>query len=58
MKQLLTIQQVAELLQVPVTTLYKWRAIEYGPQALKLGKYLRWHPEDVEAWIESLSANR
>ena len=51
MPQLLTIEQVAELLQVPVETLYYWRSKGHGPQAIKVGKYLRWQAEDVEAWI-------
>jgi len=51
MIQLMTIDQVAEQLQVPVATLYKWRASQYGPKALKVGKYLRWQQVDVDAWI-------
>jgi len=53
MTQLLTPEQVAELLAVDVETLYKWRSrpTPYGPQAIKVGKYLRWQAEDVEAWI-------
>lgn len=54
MIQLLTIDQVAEQLQVPVDTLYYWRSRGYGPQALKVGKYLRWQPTVVDAWLATL----
>jgi excisionase family DNA binding protein len=53
MVPLLTIEEVAAVLRVPVDTLYYWRSTGYGPQALKVGKYLRWRPVDVEAWIEA-----
>ena len=50
---LLTIEQLAELLQVPVSTIYKWRATGYGPKVTKVGKYLRWQQADVDAWLEA-----
>jgi predicted DNA-binding transcriptional regulator AlpA len=53
--QLLTIDEVSCQLQVPVDTLYYWRSTGYGPQALKVGKYLRWRQEALDAWIDSLS---
>lgn len=53
MAQLMTIEQVADVLQVPIDTVYAWRAKNYGPQAIKVGKYLRWKPETVQAWIDS-----
>lgn len=50
---LLTVEDVAEKLGVAVQTIYRWRTMRpvYGPQAFKVGKYLRWKPEVVEAWI-------
>ncbi|KQY77548.1 excisionase [Microbacterium sp. Root1433D1] len=53
MNQLMTIEQVADVLQVPVDTVYAWRSKQYGPPAFKVGKYLRWKPEVVEAWIDA-----
>jgi excisionase family DNA binding protein len=53
MAQLLTIEQVAEQLQVPVDTLYYWRSKKQGPAGFKVGKYLRWQQADVDAWIAS-----
>ena len=42
---------VAELLGVDVRTLYAWRAAGTGPRCYKVGKYLRYDPGDVEAWL-------
>lgn len=49
-----TIEQVAEELQVSVQTIYNWRARRppFGPPATQVGKFLRWKPADVHAWID------
>jgi DNA-binding transcriptional MerR regulator len=49
-----TVQDVAEFLQVPVQTLYSWRS-RSGPPARKVGKYLRYRPDDVVRWLDGLS---
>jgi hypothetical protein len=49
-----TVHDVAAYLRVPVQTLYAWRAQGSGPEARKVGKYLRYRPQDVTAWFESL----
>lgn len=55
MAALLTIADVAAQLGVAVKTVYQWRArpVPYGPTAIKVGKYLRWKPEVVDAWIDA-----
>jgi DNA-binding transcriptional MerR regulator len=45
-----TVQDVAEYLRVPVQTLYSWRTQGCGPPARRVGKYLRYDPEDVVRW--------
>ncbi len=50
--QLLSVQQVAELLQVPVGTLYQWRFRREGPPSIRVGRFLRFDPEDVRRWLE------
>jgi len=50
---LLTVQVVADLLQVPPATIYAWRYKGKGPTAVPVGKYLRFRPEDVAAWLEA-----
>lgn len=52
--QLLTIQEVAELLRVPVSWVYervRKRSLGRLP-AYRLGKYWRFREADIHAWIE------
>ncbi|WP_026482225.1 helix-turn-helix transcriptional regulator [Agromyces subbeticus] len=51
---LMSITELSNYLQVPVTTIYDWRAAKKkkGPPAIKLGKHLRWRREAVDAWLE------
>jgi DNA-binding transcriptional MerR regulator len=50
------VQDVAAFLQVPVQTVYSWRAQGSGPPARRVGKYLRYRPADVIAWFEKGAA--
>jgi len=51
---LLTPEQVAELLGIPKRSLYTQRSAgRPTPRAIRVGKYLRYRIEDVEAFIES-----
>ncbi len=56
-EKLLTIGEVAAYLDVPVETLRKWRAQRQGPKAIKLGRHLRYRPEDVDQWVTEQEAN-
>jgi excisionase family DNA binding protein len=51
--RLLTVQDLADLLQVPPKTIYAWRYKGVGPTAVPVGKYLRFRPEDIAAWLET-----
>jgi excisionase family DNA binding protein len=42
---------VAEYLQVPVKTLYRWRYAGEGPPAYRVGRHLRFRWSDVEGWL-------
>ncbi|MBT3247789.1 MAG: helix-turn-helix domain-containing protein [Actinobacteria bacterium] len=42
---------MSNYLQVPKATIYSWRYHGTAPPAVKLGRHLRWRPEDVEAWL-------
>jgi excisionase family DNA binding protein len=53
MSRLLTVQELADLLQVPTKTIYTWRYKRSGPPAIPIGRYLRFRPEDVAAWLET-----
>jgi excisionase family DNA binding protein len=51
--ELMTVQQVAELLQVPVSWVYgrlRKRSLERLP-GYRLGKYWRFDKEEVLAWL-------
>jgi hypothetical protein len=54
-QSLWTVQDVSAYLGVPVSTLYQWRTTGYGPAARRVGKYLRYKPDEVAAWFEALS---
>ncbi len=53
MNQLLTAQQVATLLGVPVSFIYDrtCRSAADPIPRLKIGKYVRFDPEQVESWL-------
>lgn len=53
---LLTTEDVAELCNVPIATVRKWRYEGTGPTACKLGRHVRYRREDVEAWISERAA--
>lgn len=47
-------EQTCEFLRLPSTrTLDQWAYRRIGPRYVKVGRYRRYRPEDVEAWVES-----
>jgi excisionase family DNA binding protein len=51
--ELLTVEEVADLLRVPVATVRWWRHVGSGPQGFKVGRFVRYRAADVYAWIEA-----
>jgi excisionase family DNA binding protein len=49
--RLLTVEDLAEYLGVPVATLYAWRYHRQGPPGFRVGRHLRYRWADIEAWI-------
>jgi predicted DNA-binding transcriptional regulator AlpA len=49
--RLWTAEETALYLQVPKATLYQWRYLGTGPKAGRVGRHLRYDPEDVRAWF-------
>ncbi|MEV6226948.1 helix-turn-helix domain-containing protein [Saccharopolyspora shandongensis] len=47
------IEDVSNYLGIPVGTLYQWRSRGYGPAGRKIGKYVRYKPDDVERWFDA-----
>jgi len=52
------IRELAAHLGIPVTTVRYWQRKGLGPPALRLGKYLKWRPADVDAWLETKKATK
>jgi excisionase family DNA binding protein len=50
--RLLTVQELAEYLGVPVATLYQWRYRSEGPGGFRIGRHVRYRWSEVETWIE------
>ncbi len=42
---------LSDVLDVPIPTIRKWRQSGEGPHFLNLGGHIRYHPEDVAAWV-------
>ena len=51
--RLLTTQQMAEYLAIPVATLYAWRHAGKGPPGFRVGKHIRYRWSDVDEWVRS-----
>jgi len=45
-------EEVSAYLKVPVATLYQWRHRGYGPASVRIGRHLRYDPDDVRAWVK------
>ena len=51
--KLWSVDEVADYLGVPKQTLYQWRTRRYGPPGCRVGKYVRYMPDEVEAWVKA-----
>jgi excisionase family DNA binding protein len=51
LNRLLTVQDLADYLDVPVATIYAWRYRRQGPPGFRVGRHLRFRLSDVERWI-------
>ncbi|MFI7427311.1 helix-turn-helix protein [Micromonospora sp. M71_S20] len=56
MAEVWSVEDVAQFLRVPVATVYRWRKVNYGPPAARVGKYLRYDAADVRAWFKAQAA--
>ena len=51
LEPLLTSEELANYLQVPIKTLYEWRSNGTGPSAYRFGKHTRYRACDVQEWL-------
>jgi excisionase family DNA binding protein len=60
--KIMTVQQVADLLQIPKTSVYEKCRTRQGAQPAlpcrRVGKYLRFFEAEVMAWLAALPQNR
>ncbi|MFD3474016.1 helix-turn-helix domain-containing protein [Streptomyces sp. NPDC058695] len=51
----LTPDDLVDMFDLPsVETVYQWRRKRVGPRGFRVGRHLRYDPDDVRAWVESL----
>ena len=48
---LLTAVELAAFLSIPVATVRQWRYMGVGPKAFKVGRHLRYDPDEVMRWL-------
>jgi excisionase family DNA binding protein len=49
--RLWTVEELSAYLGIPVPTLYRWRRFGCGPPAHRIGRHLRYVPDEVSAWL-------
>lgn len=54
----LSMQELAERLDVPLMTVRQWNRKGTGPRYLRVGRHVRYRPSDVERWEESRLVER
>jgi excisionase family DNA binding protein len=55
---LLSIEDLADYLGVPVTTIYDWRVDGKGPCGVRVGRHVKFTVSDVLAWIATQRESR
>ena len=56
--RLLSITDLSEMLGISVHTLYRWRYKGDGPVGYRVGRYVRYRREAVEAWLQQQADQR
>ncbi|MEU1892764.1 helix-turn-helix transcriptional regulator [Streptomyces pristinaespiralis] len=44
-------EDLARYLSVPVKTVYSWNYQGTGPKYSRVGRHVRYRPDDVDAWL-------
>lgn len=53
MSELLDTEQVAKATGLAINTIEKYRVTGEGPKFLKLGRAVRYDPDDLRAWLNA-----
>lgn len=48
-----SVEDAAAYLRVPPKTLYEWRYKGDGPPSHRIGRYVRYVPDEVRTWVRS-----
>lgn len=54
LEPLLNVNELADYLGVPVSTIYDWRTNGKGPRAYRFGKRIMFGVTDIHAWMETV----
>ncbi|GAA0905362.1 helix-turn-helix domain-containing protein [Streptomyces thermoalcalitolerans] len=46
-------EELAKYLGVPIRTVYSWNYTGTGPKFCRVGKHVRYRPDDVDAWLNA-----
>ena len=57
-RPLLSAEELADYLGVPLSTVYVWNHRRQGPPALKVGRHLRYRWAEVATWLEEQAIDR
>ncbi len=53
---LMSPDDLAAFLGIPVKTVYVWRGRGQGPPGFRVGRHVRYDPADVRAWVDQQRA--
>jgi DNA-binding transcriptional MerR regulator len=54
--RMLTIDEAADILRTPVSTLRWWRHIGVGPHSFRVGRRVFYRADDLAAWLDEQHA--
>jgi excisionase family DNA binding protein len=57
-RPLLSPEDLASYLAVPLATVYRWRSRREGPRGIRVGRHVRYHVDDVERWLDDRREQR
>ncbi|MCH7586206.1 MAG: helix-turn-helix domain-containing protein [Acidobacteria bacterium] len=52
LEPLLSAQDLADFLHVPIATIYAWRYRGEGPTGFRVGRRLRYRWTDIQRWLD------
>lgn len=53
LEKLIGVEELAELLGVPVRTVYSWRSRGVGPRGIRVGGAVKYEPSEVRRYLDS-----